>query len=197
MSSTPAPQEVRDLVETMKRAAAALRDAGIPFMLGGGLAAWARGGPETDHDVDFFVQEPDVQRGQEALVDAGFRSEQPPEEWLLKAYDGEVLVDLIFHPSGGAIGPEHFARATEMEVLGQKLLVASVDDVLVTKLLALTEQEPDFRTVLALARTLREQIDWAFVRERSNGSPFARAFFTLVEGLDIVPDESTRVETAA
>jgi hypothetical protein len=198
MSSTPAPKEIRDLVDTMKRAAAALRDAGIPFMLGGGLAAWARGGPETDHDVDFFVQEPDVQRGQEALVDAGFRSEQPPEEWLLKAYDGDVLVDLIFHPSGGAIGPEHFARATEMEVLGQKLLVASVDDVLVTKLLALTEQEPDFRTVLALARTLREQIDWAFVRERSNGSPFARAFFTLVKGLDIVPaGEPARVETAA
>ena len=27
-------------------------------MLGGGLAAWARGGPPTEHDVDFFVREP-------------------------------------------------------------------------------------------------------------------------------------------
>jgi hypothetical protein len=26
-------------------------------MLGGGLAIWARGGPPTDHDVDFFVRE--------------------------------------------------------------------------------------------------------------------------------------------
>ena len=73
-----------------------------------------------------------------------------------------------------------------MEVLGQTLLVASVDDVLVTKLLALTEQEPDFQAVLALARALREQIDWAFVRDASGDSPFARAFFTLVEGLGIV-----------
>jgi hypothetical protein len=40
--------------------------------------------------------------------------------------------------------------------------------------------------VLQLARALREQIDWSFVRSRSDGSPFARAFFTLVEELGIV-----------
>ena len=40
----------------MKRAAAALRDAEVPYILGGGLAAWARGGPPTEHDVDFFVR---------------------------------------------------------------------------------------------------------------------------------------------
>ncbi len=170
----------------MKRAGAALRDAGIPFMLGGGLAAWARGGPPTDHDVDFFVGEEDAERALEALVDAGLSPEQPPEQWLLKAHDGDVLVDLIFRPAGGAIEPAHFERATEMEVLGQTLLVASVDDVLVTKLMALTEQEPDFQAVLALARALREQIDWHYVRTRSESSPFARAFFTLVEGLGIV-----------
>jgi hypothetical protein len=58
--------------------------------------------------------------------------------------------------------------------------------VLVTKLLALTEQQPDFQAVLALARALREQIDWDYVRERSSESAFAQAFFVLVEGLGIV-----------
>src|SRR5687767_2067833 len=33
------------LIETMKKAAAALEAAGVPVLLGGGLAAWARGGP--------------------------------------------------------------------------------------------------------------------------------------------------------
>lgn len=66
------------------------------------------------------------------------------------------------------------------------MLVASIDDVLVTKLLAISEQEPDFRPVLHVARSLREQIDWADVEERSRCSPFARAFFTMVEGLGIV-----------
>jgi hypothetical protein len=194
MPSTSTPKEIGDLVDTMKRASAALRDAGIRFMLGGGLAAWARGGPPTDHDVDFLIAESDAPRALEALVEAGLRAERPPEEWLLKAYDGEVLVDLIFRPSGGAVTPEHFERATRMEVLGQTLLVASIDDVLVTKLLALTEQEPNFQPVLALARALREQIDWGYVREKSNGSPFGRAFFALVEGLGIVePGVATSV----
>ncbi len=189
-------QEFEDLVATMKRAAASLRDEGVPFMLGGGLAAWARGGPRTDHDVDFFVREEDAERALEALEAAGLRPEKPPEEWLLKAYDGEVLVDLIFRPSGGPIDEAFFERATDLEVLGHTLLVASIDDVFTTKLLALTEQEPDFGQVLQLARALREQIDWDFVRSRSDGSPFARAFFTLAEELGIVEPESRVPEIA-
>lgn len=186
MPSDRTPKEIEELVDTMKRAGAALRDAGIPFMLGGGLAAWARGGPPSDHDVDFFVQERDAEAALDALAEAGFDPERPPEEWLLKAREGDVVVDLIFRPSGGPIDPAHFDRADQMEVLGQSLLVASVDDVLVTKLLSLTEQEPDFQAVLALARALREQIDWDYVRARSAPSPFGRAFFTLVEGLGIL-----------
>jgi Uncharacterised nucleotidyltransferase len=185
-------KDVERLVASMKRAAAALRDAEVPFMLGGGLAAWARGGPRTDNDVDLFVREQDAERALAALAAVGMRSERPPEEWLLKANDGDVVVDLIFRPSGGPIDAEFFDRAEELEVLGHTVLVASIDDVFASKLLALTEQEPDFRAVLGLARALREQIDWETVRARTADSPFARAFFTLAEGLEIVPHDSMR-----
>jgi aminoglycoside-2''-adenylyltransferase len=188
---TSARDGIGTLVDTMKRASAALRDADVEFMLGGGLAVWARGGPPTDHDVDFLVREADAERGLDALDTAGFAVERPPEEWLYKAYDGPVLVDLIFRPAGGAVTDEQFERASQMEVLAQNVLVASIDDVMTAKLLALTEQEPDFQAVLAVARALREQIDWTFVEERTAASPFARAFFTLVEGLGIVERSST------
>ncbi len=178
------------LIATMKQAAAALRDADIEFMLGGGLAAWARGGPPTDHDVDFYVRAEDAEGAAAALSGIGLKIERPPEGWLLKAHDGPVLVDVIFHPAGGPISDEHFARATTMEVGAQPLPVASIDDVLVTKLLAISEQEPNFQPVIELARALREQIDWEFVRVRTEDSAFARAFFTLVEGLGIVEAES-------
>ena len=46
--------------------------------------------------------------------------------------------------------------------------------------------QPDFGQLLSYARALREQIHWDEVRARSEASPFARAFFTLVEGLGIV-----------
>lgn len=179
-------EDFAPLLQSMKRAAAALRQADVDFMLGGGLAIWARGGPPSYHDVDFFVREQDAERALEALAEAGMEPERPPEDWLYKAHDGGVLVDLVFRPSGGPISDEHFARASLLEVHAQTMLVASIDDVLVTKLLALTEQEPDFRPVLEVARALREQIDWEDVEARSRSSPFARAFFTLVEGLGIV-----------
>lgn len=178
-----------ELIDAMKAASAALRDAGVPHLLGGGLAAWARGGPPTEHDVDFFVREEDAERALEVLVAAGMRAERPPEDWLVKAWHGDVLVDLIFRPSGGPIGDGHFERAETLEVMAQAIPVASLDDVITAKLLALTEQEPDFASVLELARSLREQIDWPAVRERTAGSPFARAFFTLVEELGIVEPE--------
>ena len=185
MPYTP-PDSFPELIASMKKAAALLRDAEVPAILGGGLAAWARGGPPTEHDVDFYVREEEAEAALAALVGGGLREERPPEGWLLKAWDGDVLIDLIFHPSGGAIGDEHFARAEHLEVMAQPLLVASLDDVMSTKLLSISEQEPSFTSVLELARSLREQIDWEIVRERTGESAFAKAFFTLVEELGIV-----------
>jgi hypothetical protein len=185
MAYTPA-ENFPELIESMKRAAAALRDADVPYMLGGGLAAWARGGPPTEHDVDFLVRPEDAERALEALVAAGMKHERPTEEWLLKAWDGDTLIDLIFSPMGGSVDDGFFERAEEMEVAAQRLPVASLGDVLTTKLLALNEQDPDLGSVLELARSLREQIDWDFVRSQTTGSPFARVFFTLVEELGVV-----------
>lgn len=184
MPSAP-PENLESLLATMKRAAAALREAEIEVILGGGLAIWARGGPPTDHDVDFFVRERDADRALEALESVGMRGEKPPEHWLYKAWDGPNLVDLVFRPAGGPIDDGHFARATELEVNAQALLVASTDDVLATKLLALTEQEPDYRDVLAIARAVREQVDWDTVAAWTSASPFARAFFVLADRLGI------------
>ena len=189
MPSAP-PENLQSLLATMKRAGAVLRENGVNHMLGGGLAIWARGGPPTDHDVDFLLREEEAGRALDVLADAGFRPERPPEHWLYKAWDGENLVDLVFHPAGGPIGDEHFARATEMEVSAHRTLVASIDDVLVAKLLALNEQEPDFRAVLEISRAVREQVNWTSVARRTRKSPFARAFFELVEGLEIVDGDT-------
>jgi predicted nucleotidyltransferase len=189
MPSAP-PDNFRGLLGTMKRATAALRDADVDFILGGGLAIWARGGPPTDHDVDLFVRERDALVALEALAAAGFREDRPPEDWLYKAWEGDNLVDIVFRPAGGPILDEHFERATMIEVNALRLPVASIDDVLVTKLLAMTEQDPDYRAILEVARSLREQIDWNVVEARTKESPFARAFFTLGEGLGIIERRS-------
>jgi hypothetical protein len=183
----PVPEpSFEEIVEAMKKAAGVLQKAGIPFILGGGLAAWARGGPKTEHDVDFMVKPEDVDAAVAAFAAAGHEHERPPEGWLHKVYVDGVLVDLIYEPSGGAVTNETIERAELTEVVSLRIHVATLEDVMTTKLLALTEQLPDYSSVLEIARALREQIDWDAVRERTEGSPFAKAFFTLVEELGIV-----------
>jgi len=176
-----------EMLDAMKVAAGGLQRHEIPFVLAGGLAAWARGGPKSEHDVDFIVKPEDADAALDAMAEAGLRTERPPEGWLYKAWhENGTLVDIIFAPSGGPITDETIERAPMLEVAALRVHVFTLEDVMTTKLLALTEQEPNFGQLLSYARALREQIDWDEVRARSEASPFARAFFTLVEGLGIV-----------
>src|SRR3954468_3288279 len=156
-----------DLEATLKKAGAALREAGVPFLLGGSLASWARGGPETRHDLDLMIRHEDVETALDALVQAGMRPERPPENWLVKAWDGDVLVGLLYWPSGMAIDDEVLARGEELSVLGMEMQVMALEDVLVTKLRALTEHSLRYESLLAISRAVREQVDWAQVRRRT------------------------------
>jgi hypothetical protein len=181
-----------EMVATLKKASAALRGADVPFVLAGGLASWARGGPESDHDLDLMVREEDASRALEALSGTGMRPERPPETWLYKAFDGEVMVDVIFRPVTGPVTEELFERADELEVEAVPMLVMSLEDLLTTKLLTLGEHQLDYESVLEIARSLREQIDWDEVRRRTKDSPYAAAFFTLAEGLGVIGAETGR-----
>ena len=183
------------MVATLKKAVAALRDANVPYLLGGGLAIWARGGPERDHDLDLMVKEEDADRALQALADAGMKPEKPPEGWLYKAYDdNDVMVDLIYRPTENPVTDEMLERGEELEVMAIQVNVMAAEDVFVSKLLALREHELDYRSLIEMTRAVREQIDWADVRQRTESSPFARAFFTLAEGLELVeplPDKAS------
>jgi hypothetical protein len=178
-----------ELIETLKKAAGALRDDGITFVLGGGIASAAQGGPESDHDVDLLLRPQDADRALAVLDGAGFRPERPPEGWLYKAWDGDVFVDLIFQTAEGDVTEDLFARATDMEVYAVPMLVLAPEDLLASKLLALDEMTLDYKPILEIARALREQVNWPSVRERTSESPFAQAFFTLIEELEIVSEE--------
>ena len=175
------------LLTAMKHAAAVLRDAEIPFALAGGLAVYARGGPPTEHDVDFLIREEDAQHAVEVLTENGFRSERPPEGWLYKVYDAEdSLIDLIFRPNNKPqVVQRMLDHATDVEVFAITMPVMTVTDVLATKLLTLKEHEVDYDSVLEIARTCREQVDWDDVRTQTAESPYAKAFFTLVEELGL------------
>jgi len=174
------------LLSAMRKAAGALRDADIPFALGGSVAVYAHGGPDTDHDVDFLVTPEDADRALKALADCGFRVHKPAEGWLYKALDPKgALIDIIFEPTTGPVTPELLARAEMVEVYAIHVPVLSPTDVLSSKLLTLREHNLDLAPMLEIARSLRELIDWDELKRRTNGSPYAKPFFTLVEELGL------------
>ena len=177
-----------ELLEVLKITAATLREAKIPFALAGGLAAWAHGGPATEHDVDLMIREADAEAALALLRDEGLRVEVPPEGWLVKAWIDDVLVDLIYAPKGIVVDDEFLDRCEELSVAAVDMRVISLDDLLVGKLLALTEHHLDFGPPLEWARAIREQVDWDEVARRTSDSPFARTFLAMLDELEVIPE---------
>lgn len=182
-----ADSDVKALNATMKKAASALLEGGVPFAVAGGLAVWIRGGPETTHDVDFLIKPEDKDSVLEFMQHAGMRVEKSDDDWLYKAFDGELMIDFIFRV------PDHKAeefidRADTMSVDGLMLPVLSVADFFIMKLCAMREDYADYSGLFDIARQVDSPIDWQQVRAWTEGNPFAEAYFHMCSRLGIATD---------
>jgi hypothetical protein len=173
------------LLNTLKRVATGLKRAGVAFALGGGYAVYARGGPKSEHDVDFVLREDDVERALDVLAQEGLRPVRPPEDWLVKVYDRDRIVDLIYRLNGRPVD-QFLDLADEMEVGSVQMPVLSATALVTSRLRALTEHNCDFGAVLPMVRALREQVDWDAVRRDTEDSAYAQAFLVLGERLRLI-----------
>jgi hypothetical protein len=180
------------LVNTLKRVASVLKQAEVPFALGGSFAVYAHGGHSSDHDVDFLIREQDKERALAELSAVGFQVEQPPEDWLVKVFDEGRMVDLIYRPVESPVTDATLRDTVMRPVEAINMPVLSATQLMVHKLLSYTQHYCDFATGLPVARSLREQIEWDRVRELTAKSPYAEAFLVLLDRLDVValPEEA-------
>jgi Uncharacterised nucleotidyltransferase len=188
-------EDEQPLIWTLKRVANCLQHAGIPFVLAGSFAAYARGAGACDHDVDFLIRQCDIDRALTALVEQGFRAEIPPEDWLVKVYEDDRLVDLIFRPVQRPVTDETLADSEVLPVNACHMPVLSATELMIHKILSYGPHYCDFTRALPLARSLREQIDWARVRRETANSPYAQAFLVLADRLDIFSLAESLAET--
>lgn len=175
-----------NLREALKRVATALKETGVHFALMGGYAAWVRGGPEPDHDVDFLIRPEDADKVAGWLAEKGFQVVQPPEDWLFKVFTDDSMVDIIYRAGGALDVTPALERSTSLEVVSVRMPVLAATDLVEQKLSVLGERYCDLGAVLGVARALREQVDWVEVRERVAGNPFAEVALILLERLDII-----------
>lgn len=185
-AEVPAFQEQR---EVLKSVATSLKRESIPFALAGGYAVWARGGPESDHDVDFVVRPDDADAARKVLLRDGHDPVDSSEDWLDKVGLNGIVVDVIHRLPIGEVDDEMLARCDLVSVDSVRMLVMRPTDLLLCRLLALGENACEFASLLGWARSLREQIHWTTVRRATAHSPFARAFLRLLVDLEVVSDD--------
>ena len=184
------------MLAVLKKAVRVLSQADIPFALAGSMACWALGGPPSRHDVDLALMHADADRALEALEAAGFRVEAAPEGWLCKAWYDDVLVDLIWAPMGLEVNAAVLAAARTLNVDGMEMPALAPTDVLTSKLLALNERHLDFEGLLAIVRGVREQVDWAELRRRTEDKPLARSFLYMAGELGLISGEAPEATPA-
>lgn len=183
-------EELQRQREVLKRVGATLKAAEIPFALAGGYAVWTRGGPESTHDVDFVLPEDCVEEAVQTLLENGMESVAAPEDWLVKVGRDTVVVDLIHRLPTGPVDEGLLVRCTELPVDSVMMPVMSATDLVVSRMLALSEHACDLSPILGSARALREQIDWQLVRQEAKRSPFAQTAVDLLDALAITERSS-------
>ena len=180
--------------EVLVEIAVALKESGLPFALTGGYAAWAHGGPEPSHDVDFLVREEDSPKVVDALAERGFLVADPVEDWLFKVHVRDVLVDVL-HRTNHQTPGDALRRSGLVQVSSVEVPVLAPTDVVGEQLLALDERYCDYATVLPTLRALREKLDWPELASRLEGRPFAEAALFLAERLRLLPGATGEAAT--
>jgi predicted nucleotidyltransferase len=183
----PTHEDLQPLLEALKSIATALKADGVPFALAGSYAVYARGGARSLHDVDFVVPMAAIPDAVATLEKRGFQIERPPEDWLVKAYQGPLCVDLIHTLANGPVDAAMLERAEELPVESVRMPVLAATDLLTAKLAAMWEHSCDLEPVLGMARTLREQIDFAAVAAAVDGHAYGEAALFLLRRLGIWP----------
>src|SRR5438045_1159790 len=98
--------------ETLKRTVSALDAAEIPFLIGGSLASWARGGPATTHDLAVIVNPEAASRARAALASAPPAPPTPRRSSACSTSSGSSTTRL--QPFAEPAGDRRRRRAVEL-----------------------------------------------------------------------------------
>lgn len=149
----------------------ALEDEDVPYLAIGGLATATYGRPRPTKDIDVFVKPEDAERSLKALEQAGFSTEEPKEDWLLKAYKDDVLVDVIFRIHNSIyLDDDMIAKGRRHQLKGTTIKVVPAEDFIVMQACTHSEDTPHY-WYNALTVIANSEIDWDYVIRRSSHGP--------------------------
>lgn len=155
---------LRETVETLELA-------GIPFVLIGGIAVSSFGRPRWTHDIDVFVKPEDAERALEALRARGYCTERRDRTWLFKAFKRDVMVDIIFHCTGGFyLDDEMIRRSVRCSFQGHEVPLLPPEDLILMKAAVHDEAGPrHWHDALGILG--RTELDWDYLLFRARKAP--------------------------
>lgn len=158
---------VAALLPVLDETIAALDDAGVEYLLMGGIASSCMGRERWTHDIDLFTRPAEALRALDVLTKVGFETEETFPDWLFKAHKDGQLVDVIFRSGGGIlVDAEMVARAPHSTFMGRDIRTVPPEDMIVIKALVASEHSPrhwhDALAIIAAA-----DLDWPYLMRRA------------------------------
>jgi predicted nucleotidyltransferase len=162
---------VRNDFRIYKETLDALESAGVPYVVGGGIAVAAYGRKRATKDIDLYVKPEDTMRALEALAKAGFETNPMMDvKWLAKAYKDGVPVDFILENIGGIVATdETLERGRHMQVYGCRMNVMSPEDLVFRKMLAMRCLRDDWYDCIAVLSNTYQAFDWDYFLKLVDG----------------------------
>ncbi len=172
----------------LDEALGALEEAGISYLLIGGIGSAVFGRDRGAKDIDLFVRPETARKVLEVLDERGFETQEFAEHWLYKATKHGVLVDVIFRSSRDILlGEEMLARSRVMPFRGRMVPVAPPEDLVVMKACAASEDTPRY-WYDAAAIVAQTELDWDYLvaRARQHGPRRLLSLLLFASSIDIV-----------
>jgi len=152
-----------------RRALQTLIDAKVPFLVGGAFAhACFTGIRRPTKDLDLFIRREHYDRVAALMEAQGWRAEFSYPHWLAKVFAGEDFIDLIFNSGNGLtpVDDRWFRGNRQVDVLGVPVLLANMEDGLLSKAFIMERERYDGADVAHLLQANAEHLDWPGLLER-------------------------------
>jgi len=159
--------------EIYRNAIHTVREAGIPFLLGGGFALATFTGRWRDtKDIDFYIRPQDRQATVAALTQAGFANYYDrvryDRKWIYRSVKSDCIVDIIWSMANqrARVDEQWFRHAGSVSVRGETLNVIPMEEFIWCKLYILQRDHCDWTDIFNLLYAAGPAIDWKRVIER-------------------------------
>lgn len=152
-----------------RRALRVLADAKIPFLVGGAFAhACFTGIRRSTKDLDLFIRREDYDAIAALAQAEGWHTDMTYPHWLAKVYCGEDFIDLIFNSGNGLtpVDERWFHDNARADILGVPVLVANMEDSLLSKAFIMERERYDGADVAHTIQANAERIDWPRLVDR-------------------------------